>query len=387
MRAVDLPKSADVVVVGGGIIGLTIARELAQRQPDAKLVVIDKEPSVGAHASSRNSGVLHAGFYYAAESLKARLTRDGNRRLAAWCEEHGIPVRRCGKLVVARSEAEHPVLDELLRRAHANDVVLEDVSEEDAQRLEPNARTVGRALYSPSTGLVDPRAVMSALADECARAGVHIATNTAWHAKHGEDVLTNRGAITAGFVVNAAGLHADRIAHAFGVGRRYRIVPFKGVYLYGNERAPELRMHVYPVPELGMPFLGVHLTLTVSGGVKIGPTAQPALWREAYGPIWSREALKTFSLRDLAGVIAPNMRLLANASTRRYAWTEARKAFRSALVRDAAMLARGVTLDGFDRWGPPGIRAQLYDRERGELVMDFLYESDDRSLHVLNAEQ
>ena len=156
MSAADLPRTADVVVVGGGIVGLTLALELRSRRPTARIVLLEKERRLGEHASGRNSGVLHAGFYYTADSLKAKLTRDGNRRLAAWCDEHGVAVRRCGKLVVARSEAEHQGLDLLLERGRANAVPLELIDENEAHRIEPRARTAGRALWSPSTSAVDP---------------------------------------------------------------------------------------------------------------------------------------------------------------------------------------------------------------------------------------
>ena len=146
-----LPRTADVVVVGGGIVGLTVALELRRRRPRARIVLLDKERRLGMHASGRNSGVLHAGFYYSADSLKAKLTRDGNQRLAGWCDEHGVTVRRCGKLVVARNEAEHAGLDTLLERGRANGVPLEAIDEAEALRIEPLARTAGRALWSPST--------------------------------------------------------------------------------------------------------------------------------------------------------------------------------------------------------------------------------------------
>ncbi len=378
-----LPRTCDFVVVGAGVVGLTIALELRRRHPHTRIVVLDKETRAGMHASGRNSGVLHAGFYYTADSLKAALTRDGNKRLSAWCREHDVPLRQTGKLVVARSEAEHAGLDELLRRARLNGVELEDIDEDEARRIEPRARTVGRALFSPSTSAVDPKQVMQRLEEHAETAQVAVETQTAWRGRRGGTVLTNKDAIDAGYLVNAAGLYADRVAQAYGFGEDYVILPFRGAYLYGNEQAPPLRTHVYPVPDLDMPFLGVHFTVTVDGQVKIGPTALPAPWREAYRLFGEPER---FSARDLGEVLSQGARLLfGNASFRRHALREAPKLSRRRLVRHAAELVPGVQARQFDRWGQPGIRAQLLDKRRGELVMDFRFEGDERSMHILNA--
>lgn len=370
-----LPRTCDVVVVGAGVVGLTIALELRRRHPSSRIVVLEKETRAGAHASGRNSGVLHAGFYYSADSLKARLTRDGNRRLSEWCREHDVAVNRCGKLVVARSEAEHAGLDELLRRARVNGVEVEEVDEDGARRIEPHARTVGRALYSPTTAAVDPSQVMLRLEEHAEQNHVAVETRTAWRGRRGTTVLTDVDAIDAGYVVNAAGLYADRVAQAYGFGQDCVMLPFRGTYLHGNEAAPTLRTHVYPVPDLAMPFLGVHFTVTVDGHVKIGPTALPAPWREAYHVLRKPER---FSARDLGEALGQGLRLLAtNGSFRRHALREAPKLSRRRLLRHAAELVPGVTAAEFDRWGRPGIRAQLVDKRKGELVMDFRFEGDD----------
>jgi L-2-hydroxyglutarate oxidase LhgO len=382
----QLPHSADFVVVGGGVVGLTIALRLRERHPKASIVVLEKEAHCGEHASGRNSGVIHAGFYYTADSLKATLTRDGNRRLHAWCEEHGVAVRRCGKLVVARNAADLPGLDELLRRARHNDVELEDLDEEDAHRIEPRARTFRRALYSPSTAAVDPVEVMRALAELARRTDIEVATRCVWLGTQGRKTLTSSGVIEPGYLVNAAGLHADRVARAYGFAKHYRMLPFKGLYLYAKPGTPQLRTHIYPVPDLGMPFLGVHFTVTTGGRVKIGPTAMPSLWLENYGGVGSGKFFERFNVRELAGVLGRSTRMLLGDRTfRRHARGELGKMFRTRLVKHAAALCRDVDASHFDSWGRPGIRAQLYDTKKGELEMDFRYEGDDRSMHVLNA--
>jgi len=382
-----LPATADFVVIGGGIIGLSLALELRKRHKKARIVVLEKEPRFGEHASGRNSGVLHAGFYYTADSLKARFTRDGCRRMTAWCEERGLPIRKCGKLVVCRGPQEHAQLRTLLERGRQNGVALEQLDEKQAREIEPRVRTCERALFSPATASVDPRAVMDALCEQALADRIELAPATAWTGGRGRTVSTTAGSIEAAYLVNAAGLYADRIARAYGFAERYRMLPFKGLYLYGNASAGSLAVHVYPVPDLEMPFLGTHFTVTVDGHIKIGPTALPALWLENYGgPLGEGRFFSRFSARELASVLGREARLmLTDRGFRKLAWRESAKMLRSRLVAAAAELVRGVRLEHFDRWGKPGIRAQLLDIQRSELVMDFCYEADERSLHVLNA--
>lgn len=372
--------TTDFLVIGAGIVGLTVALALRARHPDCSVTVLEKEERAGLHASGRNSGVLHAGFYYTADSLKARFTRDGNLAMQRWCRERGLPLRVCGKLVVARSEADHQGLDTLLARAQALEIPMEPVDDDEARRIEPRARTVGRALWSPSTASVDPAAIVASMVEEAERSGVAVHKSTRFVSRRGGAVRTDHGTLHAGYVVNAAGLYADRVAAAWGCGGRYRILPFRGLYLLGEERAGPLACHVYPVPDLGMPFLGVHLTVTVGGGVKIGPNAVPAPWREGYG------GLAGFSARELVEVLGREARLfLGDPAFRRLAVKELPKIRRSRLLRDATRLVDGLRPEDFRRWGKPGIRAQLLDLEEGRLELDFVVEHGERSTHVLNA--
>jgi L-2-hydroxyglutarate oxidase len=374
-------ERSDFLIIGGGIVGLTLALELRRRHPSASVVVLEKEDRVGAHSSGRNSGVLHAGFYYTADSLKARLCREGNRRMTEFCLNRGLRIRRTGKLVVTRSEAELPMLEELLRRGAANGVEVSRVTEEEARELEPLARTVQVALHSPTTSSVEPSEVVSAFLSECRNRGVEVRCGEAYLGMSRGVVRTSVGRREAGFVLNAAGIHADRVARDFGFGEQFTMLPFKGLYLYGDSGAPPLRMQVYPVPDLRQPFLGLHFTVTVDGRVKIGPTATPALGREQYG------MLDPVTLRELAEILGWEARLFMgnDFGFRELALLEARKILRGQLVKMAGDMVRGVRPDNFREWGRPGIRAQLFNVRTRRLEMDFVYEGDHRSLHVLNA--
>jgi L-2-hydroxyglutarate oxidase len=373
--------ATDFLVIGGGVVGLALALEARRRHPDASVVVLEKEDACGLHASGRNSGVLHAGFYYTADSLKARFTRDGQRRLSEYCDERGLRINRCGKLVVARSEADLAGLDELLRRARINGVEVHEVDEREARRLEPRARTHERALWSPSTAAVDPGEVMASLAGDAKRAGVEVRTGTAYLGRAGGTVLTSRGPVSAGYVINAAGLYADRVAQDYGFSESYRILPFRGLYLYADLGDGFLRRHIYPVPELRYPFLGVHFTVTVAGRVKIGPTALPALWREHYGGLGNFRLDEFLEVgRRMAGLLRAD-----DFEFRTLARREFPKGWKHALVRLASELVNEPVSHLRWRWGRPGIRAQLMNVRERRLEMDFRYEGDDRSFHVLNA--
>jgi (S)-2-hydroxyglutarate dehydrogenase len=371
--------TVDYLVIGGGIMGLSIARELRRRHARATITLIEKEQRLGEHASGRNSGVLHAGFYYSADSLKAKFTRAGNAQLSEYCDRKGLAINRCGKLVVAQGAEDLPRLDELHRRGIANGVALEMIGAADARRIEPRVRTHERALWSPSTASVDPVAVMNALMADAVTEGIEVRSGTAYRSLQGRTVRTTTGAIEAGHVVNAAGLYADRIARDFGAGARYRILPFRGLYLHSSEKPGALRTNIYPVPDPRFPFLGVHFTVNVAGGIKIGPTAMPALWREQYS------GLSNFSAAELAQTLTRGALLIGrDGALRRHAAKELMNWSRAGIVREASALATGVRVEDFQRWGRPGIRAQLVDT-RGKLEMDFVVEGDARSTHVLNA--
>jgi L-2-hydroxyglutarate oxidase LhgO len=374
----------DFLVLGGGIIGLAVARELRRRHPDQQVTLVEKESSVGQHASGRNSGVLHAGFYYSADSLKARFCRDGNKALREYILSRKLALNPCGKLVVARSAADLPQLDELQRRAIRNGVTLESVTAAEARTIEPRVKTFERALWSPNTATADPAQVIAAFREDAAREGIHVRTGSPYLGRtQGQPgvVRTGAGEFAPGYVVNCAGLYADRVALDFGFSQNYRILPFKGLYLYSDEPAGAFRTNIYPVPDLRNPFLGVHFTVTVDGHAKIGPTAIPAFWREQYS------GLDRFQAAEFAEIVWRDLGLFVSAGFdfRRLAVEELRKYSRAHLVKLAGELATNVDLAHYHHWGKPGIRAQLMQIHTRKLEMDFVLEGDAKSLHVLNA--
>lgn len=370
----------DYVIIGAGIIGLSIARTIKQEKPAATVLIIEKEADIGAHSSGRNSGVLHGGFYYTANSLKARFTVDGNRMMKDYCRASGIPFNGCGKLVVAMDEKELEQLYELERRGKRNgsNVRLIDLAE--AKAMEPAVFTHKKALFSPDTASLDPNVVLSALKKDLLAQGVRFWFG-ARYLSHQADVLrTTKGEAIAEKVINCAGLYADKVAQDFGFGRKYTMIPFKGLYLKYARNKTDVRMNIYPVPNLKNPFLGVHYTKTVDGTIKIGPTAIPAFWRENYS---MREG---FNLGELVEAGCYEAKLFATNAFgfRDLAFEEMAKYNKEHFISLAVKMVP-VDPKGFGDFTRPGIRAQLLDKTSSLLVQDFVVEADKDSIHVLNA--
>ena len=372
----------DFLVIGGGIIGISIVRELKKRHPKLSQILIEKEVDFGLHASGRNSGVLHAGFYYTADSFKAKFTQKGNQHLTEYCESKNIRVNKCGKLVVAQNESELTWLDELLIRADKNGVPLESITEKECKSIEPRAKTCQRAIFSPSTSSVNPQDLLNAMQGDAKKEGVRICTNVQYlYRKDQQTIQTSDGLFEAGYLVNVAGLYADKIGRDFGFSKDYRILPFKGLYLYSDEPSGSLRTHIYPVPDLANPFLGVHLTVTTDGKVKLGPTAIPAFWREQY------EGWSNFNFNELTEILLrqAGLFLSSNFDFKALAIRELKKYSRQKMVSLVSPLAEGINIKNYRQWGKPGIRAQLLNIREKKLEMDFVLEGDKGSMHILNA--
>lgn len=376
------PESCDIAVIGAGIVGLAVAREMSERQPGASVCVLERERQLAAHQTGHNSGVIHAGIYYAPGSLKARLSVEGAAELYRYCERHAIEHARCGKLIVAREAREVPLLDELERRARANGVPgIRRVDAQGLRAIEPQARGIA-ALHSPASGIVDYAAVAGVLARELREGGASLALGCEVRAtKPAKGALLiehSQGTTRARQAIFCTGAWADRTARAADSEREPRILPFRGAYLRVlGEQADLVRALIYPVPDPELPFLGVHLTRTLRGELLIGPSALPALIRDPRAGVRA-------GLRDLGEALSwpGTWRMLAR-SWRTGAHELAHALLRERLVREAAgyvpALAGARVEPAF-----AGVRAQAVARD-GRLIDDFVFTRAERAVHVRSA--
>ncbi|RRO18322.1 L-2-hydroxyglutarate oxidase [Saccharopolyspora rhizosphaerae] len=371
----------DVTIIGGGIVGLATALALSEQRPDRRITVLDKEHHWGAHQTGHNSGVIHSGLYYAPGGAKARFARAGGEAMYRFCTDHGIPVRRTGKVVVATSTEQLPRLAELHRRGTANGVQVSELDLIGLREREPHVRGV-RALLVPDAGITDFAAVSEKLAELLTERGVELrpATELLGVRRDGSELvlLTNRGEIRTKQAVNCAGLHSDAVAEMAGTTPPARILPFRGEYYETTSFARDLvNSLVYPVPDPAFPFLGVHLTRMVDGSLHVGPNAVPALSREGYR--WG--AISPAHLRRL--VTDPGLRVLAKKYWRTGAAEIARSALKPLFLQAARTLLPDLRSHHLLR-SEAGVRAQAVTPD-GTLVDDFLVVEDEHWVHVLNA--
>lgn len=376
--------SFDFVVIGAGIVGLTTAYELRRRFPRASIAVLEKETALGQHASGRNSGVLHSGIYYGADTLKAKVCSKGSARMMAFAEEHGIPYRRSGKVIIATGEQDLPTVERLLQNARDNGIRAEKLDENGIKEIEPHAKPYRAGIYSPDTAVIDSRAVLEKLRGLLATEGVHFALGETVTDVSERDrcLYTASGKYSYGHVFNCAGANADRIARKFGSGRDYTLLPFKGLYYtLRPEKAYLVRSNIYPVPDISLPFLGVHLTRVISDDVYAGPTAIPAFGRENYGVlagIRPGEGMKIgWQLARLYLRNQNNFRHLVHSEIERYRKTH--------FVEAVRRLVPDIRADDLVPSKKVGIRPQLINLRTQKLEMDFVIESTPSSVHVLNA--
>jgi (S)-2-hydroxyglutarate dehydrogenase len=364
------PEECDLVVVGGGILGLAVARELTRRRPALNAVVLEAGPAVAGGQTGANSGVIHAGIYYMPGSLKARLCVEGAREMYAFCAEQGIRFDRCGKVIVARDSSELPALDELERRGRENEVPgLRRLSAGELAEVEPHCRGVA-ALHSPATGIVDFSEVARALAAQLSAAGTPVVTNCSIEgveSRPGRLALVAAGGseVRARFAVFCAGVGSDRLAVAAGASPDPRIVPFRGAYLYLRpEKRDLVKSLIYPVPDPSLPFLGVHLTRHIDGNVSLGPTA-------------------LLAPRGPGDLIWPGTVRMAMKWWRTGISEIRHRVSKRTLARAAADYVPELGPGDFNG-GFAGKRAQALGRD-GKLVDDFVVSETERALHVRNA--
>ena len=375
-------KQKSVAVIGGGIVGLATAWRLGQKLPEARITVLEKEDAVGKHQSGNNSGVLHSGLYYKPGSLKARLAVSGIRQMVAFCQEHGVPHEICGKLVVATSQEELPRLDALHERGRQNGLDgLALLGQDEMRAIEPHAGGLA-ALRVPQEGIVDYGKVCEALVQEIVKPGGRVVTGAKVQklrpASGGWVADTPKGEFACDLLVNCAGLHSDRVSQLAGERRQARIVPFRGEYYkIRQDRQHLVRNLIYPVPDPSFPFLGVHFTRLIHGGIEAGPNAVLAFAREGYR--------KTdVNLRDLFDALTYRGLWRFLARHPKMSWAELRRSFSKRLFSESLQrLVPEIQVADLETGGA-GVRAQALTPD-GELLQDFLIIARPNALHVLNA--
>ena len=379
-----MKKSVDYLIVGGGIIGLTVARELRKRYPAASIALLEKEAALGKHASGRNSGVLHSGIYYDSNTLKAKVCADGARRMKAFAAEHGINCQHSGKVIVATSPQDLPVIERLLKNARENGIRAERLDEQGIRQIEPHAGVYQQGIHCPDTAVIDNKAVLSKLRELLTVEKVEIFFNAPVISVEvaARKVNTPAGEFSYGYLFNCAGASADKVAKHYGLGLDYTLVPFKGIYFkLRPERAHLVRANIYPVPDINQPFLGVHLTRVASGEVYAGPTAIPALGRENYGILTGAQLGE--SLR--VGFEVIRMYLANHQNFRKLVHTELGKYRKKNFFAAVHKLMPELTCDDLIPCDKVGIRPQLINVREKRLEMDYVIEKSPDSLHVLNA--
>ena len=375
--------SFDFVIVGSGIVGLTVANELLKRRRGASIAILEKETAPGLHASGRNSGVMHSGIYYGSDTLKARVCAAGARRMIEFAKAEDIAHKQCGKVILATSEEQLPTVGKLLRNARENSIPAEQIDHQQLREIEPHAACGPAAIYCPTTAVIDSAAVVKRLREKLEQQGARFIFNCTVNGRKGKGLIrTSQGPIHCGFLINCAGAYADTVAKTFGLAKEYVLIPFKGIYWkLSNTANPLVRANIYPVPDVSLPFLGVHLTRVISGDVYIGPTAIPALGRENYGK------LQGINLAESAGIgfQLAGMYLRNENNFRRLAHGEIGKYRKRNFLAAARKLLPSLSAEDMVPTAKAGIRPQLVNTHTRKLEMDYILAQTENSLHVLNA--
>ena len=377
-------ENYDYVIIGAGIIGISLGIELLTQKPTKKILIIDKETRPGVHASGRNSGVLHAGFYYSPDSLKAKFCKQGNLELKKFCNTNNLEVKETGKVVVCQDKKDVTRLMNLFERGIANGVEIELLESKELSRIEPAAQTVDKFIWSPTTAVGNPKEIIKKLAEKFIKMGGLFRFNSRVKLinKSNEVLIEGDGYIlSATSIINSAGAYASELAKQIGVGHEYVCLPFLGAYRKSEFVAGNPKRLVYPVPNPINPFLGVHTTNTLSDEIKIGPTAFPVIGKEQY------KFLDGFNAKELRDFYLATKTLLKSDSVNilGLAKSEGIKLFKRPLIKKAKRLTNALDLNQKWKNYPAGIRAQIVNLDTKVIEMDYIVRSDKNVVHILNA--
>ncbi len=377
----------DFIIIGGGIVGLCLANQIIQRKISKSICIIDKEKSLGKHSSGRNSGVLHAGIYYEPNSLKAKVCIKGSKRLKRWINERELPINNCGKIIIPQSKEVDFEIDKLFLRGIENGAKVEIINNHKINSLSKHIfSSTGRAIWSPNTSVVNPKAILSKLEDELQQQGVTFIKgekNLFFKTNNNEIETSFKKTIKYSHLINTAGLEADKIARKFNLGNEFFIIPFKGLYWELKKSSNiKLSTNVYPVPDLNMPFLGVHFTPNYNGeSVTIGPTATFAFGKENYNFFDNLEIFE--SIRNLKTIT--NLYLSNKEGFRKYIHEQALQNLSFIMINSAKKIIPAIKLQDIKLSKKVGIRAQLFNKNKSQFENDFICLNGKNSTHILNA--
>jgi L-2-hydroxyglutarate oxidase len=377
-------KEFDCIIIGAGIVGISFGLAILERNPNKKVLIIDKELKPGIHASGRNSGVLHAGFYYSPDSLKAKFCRLGNMELKNFCKENEISILETGKVVVCQTKSDVTRLEELYRRGVANSVDIEILDSSDLDKIEPAAKTIDKFIWSPTTAVGNPKVVITKLAEKFVKNGGRFQFNRSVKLVSTKDevfIETIDCTYSASSIVNSAGAYAADLAKQVNVGNQYVCLPFLGAYKKSKLVDSNPKRLVYPVPNPVNPFLGVHTTNTVNGEIKIGPTAFPVIGKEQY------KLSNGFSVSELSEFYKATKALIKSDSVDLIglAKEEFIKLFTKPLLNRTTKLSNSLSTNKHWSRYPAGIRAQIINLETNAIEMDYIVKADKNVVHILNA--
>ncbi len=376
----------DLIILGAGITGLSVARQQLLTDSGCKVLIIEKEEKIGLHASGRNSGVLHSGIYYQSDSLKAKFCSEGGQLIAEYCQEFGLPIKRCGKVIVPKTAEEDNYLDLLHKRAELNGAETRIIDKAELNEIEPAAfSATSRALYSPNTSVVDPHSVINKILLNLMNNNVVVAFEEYVTSADPQLSLirTNKNVVYEyGHLINCTGQYSDLVSKIFNIGKQYYLIPFKGMY-YKLKDESQIRLNglVYPVPDLRIPFLGIHSVKLVNGDIYFGPNSIPALGREHY------EGIKGINVKD---TIKTSYYLLKQYldnkdGFRSFAHRELQQISEYSFYTEATKMIPKLKSTDLIKSKKVGIRAQLYNKEKHAFEMDFIIKNQDNITHILNA--